>query len=108
MEPTAIFSVVTGFVSVFKPPIITLINHLWIKKHIKEEEPRNAALLLIVLIVGGIIAILINIVGNFGLNILDCLIIGTPAAFAGGQIGHRAIKFKNGKLNGKNKERNKK
>jgi len=101
MSPEAVYTLVTGVVAVPKPYLITLISYYLLNK-IKDDEPRKAAILLTNLFVGAIIAQLVNLMGGFGLTMLDCLIIGTPSAFAGGQSGHRFLKYmKNGKKNDK-------
>lgn len=105
MSPEALFTLVTGIVAVPKPYLITLIDYLWVRKNIPEREPHNAAIFLLNLVVGAIIAQAINWMGDFGLTALECLIIGTPSAFAGGQGGHRLIKYyKNGHNHGKRRK----
>ena len=92
MEITG-FAVLTFAVATLKPKLIFILKTFLIDR-IKSAQKRKATVEIVTLVLGAGLAITINIFGGFGLTLLNAILIGTGASYAGSQTSYRISKIK--------------
>lgn len=85
------FGTVVAVVSFLKPVLIDFLKSIWISK-IQNEQVYKSVLSLVTFVVGVIICIAINLIGNYGMDTIQVIMIGGGISYTAGQISYRTAK----------------
>ena len=69
-------AIITGAIGLFHPWITDLASGLWFDK-IQSDKVRKAAIFLFGAVIGFVLAILVNLIGEFKLPLFVCFLVGS-------------------------------
>jgi len=93
MGQTELIVLITGILAILQPPIIDFGKEFF-NHYIKSEELRKSANVIFSIIIGIVLALLVDFsTPEVSLPFYEILIIGTGVSFPLGQLSHRAIKL---------------